>query len=382
MILKLKFYRYVSHEQVIKDVSLGFLKNLKYSITTFGLPIIFSLICAFLLNANDAFFAVGLFPVIFISSVILPLYLKERKNFLEPYKSEFNSWKLTFWIPIIFFSFIVVYATIQIAFYTLFSLRVTDNLFQLKNDLLNIYLNLSFINYVEILFYLGYGAILGVSFSFFINLFKINKIVFYFLISTIFAFNILFSGVLSYSTYYGSLAFKILSFFSIFRYIFVNGFISSNEFGAFMFNHDFVYNDSITFTHLEILMNFTIPFILISLFISFASSKFRWFKNDLDSKRLCNCICDNKTSKTEYITIISLIVYSTIQVITGAILLVVVNHSNTLSLTHTLYVTGALLVMVSIIMLSILSGLLIEKIYKDKTIFIASRLNNIYQKKN
>lgn len=369
--------KYLSYKEVFAHLTKLIFKQKHVILPLVLVPLILSLIFAFSFVESNQLFSFMMTPILFSSFFTVPLLIKEiktKRKLINNYGEVYNSWKLTYLIPIYFFCLNMVHSTLMLFVYLIFfysKINMDENLNLLVGDQLK---NISVIAWIEIFFYLGYSSILGISFAYFINIFKkLNTNALIAILATVFLFNLFFIGTIPFETYYENIGFNVLSFFAIFKYLAFNGFLDSFNHLVFLFKHDVTVN-TFSVKGIEILMNFTIPFILISLFISFSSSFFRWFSLESNGLFVNNV---NKTNKLTYYLYFALITLVIAILVVGIYFLISVNHSKILTINYKYYL-GSIFVISGIISLSILSGLLIKDIYKDKVIVINNNVKSIY----
>lgn len=310
----------------------------------------------------------------------LPITInKIKKEFRDMYYETYNSWKLTFILPIFYFCFAMVFSTVMILInLIIFSYWFSTPYNTATLSLQGMFANIEFIQWVEIFFYLGYAAILSIAFSFFFNWLIKDRKILIIVISIWTLYSLLFSGFLPINQFKTEIAFDVLSYLSFFRYVSFNGFIDTFGYVSFAFKHDFVYQNIKLINHLEMLMNFTIPFILITIFINMSSMKFRWFK-DVEIKRL-NCYekAFKQTSKVTYIIYMTIIIAFFPLLIYGIVNLIKINYASTFDFLSIEYQTGSLFVMLTIITYSICAGMLVKSVYNDKEFTINKQLIRIF----
>lgn len=348
-------------------------------------PILWTIGLGFGFSYEKSFFSSLLSVVIINNVLITPLLINSIKEKFKKigYNNVVNSWKLTFCIPTLMFSISMIQSVLMILLnFIIFSFWWNDSYIFASTSFSVFLSKIHFINWIEILFYLGYGAILGITFSFFINAFSLKKNIKLLIILIILLYSLLFAGVLPYQNFYSNPIFKAASMISPFKYIYLNGLITTSlNSGAFFFKMDILFNEIIFSNHLDTLFNFTVPFILISIFISLSSHHFRWFKNEDINNSFSEVMVMKKTKLTGFIIYFVFIGITTVMLLTGIVLLIKINHSKEISTYNTSYVIGSFLTVISIISYSTLAGLMIKDIYKNKVIFVNDRMMKCYYDK-
>lgn len=290
----------------------------------FVLPIIFMLVLGYSFGYETTLSGMLFFPIVIMSFLIMPKQIYKYKNdkfLILNFGNKVNSYKITFLVSICFFSILMIWITILFSLFFLFFLQYYNTGFKIKNEL---FLNnetieitqepikilfekyKSPLSYLEMYFYFGYASILGIAWSFCCN--GIFKNYGYMKLTNIllFIYNILFIGLLiPYYIIQKTPFLYAISFFAPFKYLasmdYISMFSNQNDFlnttssGVFDFTNGFWFrnryditlidplpNQLLLFSGIEKLMNFTIPFVLISLCISFASMRFRWFDKNIE----------------------------------------------------------------------------------------------------
>lgn len=339
----------------IKDIHNYWHSDKKIWISSLIIPTLINIILAFTCNINNILFVSMMNYLLTILVLWLPFFMNKIKNdeCMSKYKGWNNSWKLSYWIPLYFFMYSVVISMIGmcllIAICAIYSTR--DN-----SEWIGFYTyinSIDFVSWIESIFYIGYSAILAISISFLINSFVRNKNHILIMSSLIYIFNFFFIGNIPLSPYLDEISFKVIRYFGIYSYTSINGWISFNNGGAFMFEENFLNY----INHLEKLMNFTIPFILISISIGLSSHYFRWFKGIENNKN------DDKSSISKIIINIAWISISLIITIIGIVFLIIINHSNEISIQNWKYILGTCFVIAGIINTSLSAGYLVKNLY-------------------
>lgn len=357
----------INYKTLIKTILKMYFKKWGHIIISIFLPLIIGIIFLLIFGYKYNSFAFWSLPIITTCFLSLPIFVNNIKNnqiMIQQYKARLNSWKLTFFIPIIIFIYLMVlsilFILIQVIIFS-FSYITEYKSINIKN----LFGNINFINWVEMLFYLGYGAILGIGASFFINSITNNKIILIIISALITLYLVAFSGIIPYNIIYNNPAANIFSYFSIYRYISFNGMVAQIGFYTFNFKYDVIINSNFVIKHIDILINFSIPFILISLFISISSFKFQWFKKDKNNE----LIPVHSYKKKSFILLFLFISISFIFILTSIGLLIYANLTNVWNYK---YILGSLFIIFGIISLCILLALLVRNIYVNSLIRKAS----------
>lgn len=310
----------------------------------FIVPIVLMLIMGYSIGYEQTLSGMLFLPIITTSFMVVPEIIRKYKNseyVIENFGNKLKSYKLTFTIPIFFFCLLMVWITILILLFVLlflpyyetgFIVRINylangtfetvkqlsvKNLFENNKDVLS---------YVEMFFYFGYATILGIAYSFAINAFVKKKSTLLIVNSSLFLYNFIFIGlIVPYPIIQQNEVLFGFSFLAPFKYLASMNYVSMwsgpNDFlnvtGSRVFDFDFNFlfrdrnlvtnsfgipNTVILFSGIEKLMNFTIPFILISVCISLASSHYHWFDtNTLNFGPISKKDIDIKFTKSGWI---------------------------------------------------------------------------------
>lgn len=286
----------------------------------FLVPFAFMIFIGFTSGYEQTLSGMLFFPIITTCFMVVPKMINEYKHskfYNEKFGNKVNSWRMTFYIPIVFFSVLMVWITILFLLFALiflnynqtgFLVRINElsdgsqtfvrqesinTLFTQKKDV---------ISYIENFFYFGYAAILGISWSFLVNVFSKKKSVILSINSLMLLYNMFFIGlIIPFDIIQTNTILYGFSFLSPFKYLasmnYISMWTSQDPFlnitasRVFDFTYEFMVRDRDAITNtftmpnaialysgIEKLMNFTIPFILISLCINFSSGHFRWFE--------------------------------------------------------------------------------------------------------
>lgn len=337
----------------------------------FFVPFAFMIFIGFTSGYEQSLSGMLFFPIITTCFMVVPKMINEYRHskfYNEKFGNKVNSWRITFYMPIIFFSILMVWITIMFLLFALiflnyneigFLVRVNElsdgtqtfvrqesihTLFTQKKDA---------ISYIENFFYFGYAAILGISWSFLVNIFSKKKSVILSINSAMLLYNMFFIGlIIPFDIIQTNTILYGFSFLSPFKYLasmnYVSmwtaqdSFLNVNSSRVFDFTYEFMVRnrnaitDSFTvpnavalYSGIEKLMNFTIPFILISLCINFSSSHFRWFEKKVGvvtktygSERI-------KYSKYSWFVYFIILFFLIGILVSGIALLIVTNHTIT-----------------------------------------------------
>lgn len=230
-----------------------------------------------------------------------------------------------------------------------------------------------------------------------INTFVKKTWIIYFICSLIIAYNTFFIGTLDYFRFFGNQTngydiFHGFSYIAIYSFTSINGWLATFGIGVF----DFVLNinvnlnyGNITINHIETLMNFTIPFIIISICITLSSMKFRWWKN-INQNAISDITTFNFASKKTFIINFAWALLSIVFVIIGIVFTIMGNvqfkhstnsfiNNNDKMIKNWKYITGVVFLVTSIINLSCASGYLLKNVYVNIQNQLQSQINNIYK---
>ncbi|MEF9985298.1 MAG: hypothetical protein RR697_02940 [Malacoplasma sp.] len=337
----------------------------------FVVPMAFMLFIGFTNGYENTLSGILFLPIITTCFMVVPKMINEYRHSslcIEKLGNKVNSWKLTFYIPIVFFSILMIWITIMFLLFALIFLNYNQVGFivrtnELSNGTSTIVRENSIndlftkhkdpISYIENFFYFGYAAILGISWSFLVNIFSKKKSVILTINSLMLLYNIFFIGlIIPFNIIQTNLVLYGFSFLSPFKYLASMNYVSMwstqdaflNVTGSrvFDFQYDFMIRDRDAITNsftipsaiplysgIEKLMNFTIPFILISLCINFSSSHFRWFdkKIGIITKTYGNeRVKYSRYSWYVYYSILFLLIAI---LVSGIALLIITNHTVT-----------------------------------------------------
>lgn len=337
----------------------------------FLVPFVFMIFIGFTSGYEQTLSGMLFLPIITTSFMVVPKMINEYRHskfYNEKFGNKVNSWRITFYIPIIFFSVLMVWITIMFLLFALLFLNYTQTGFLIRvNELSDgtqtfvreesihtlFTQKKDAISYIENFFYFGYAAILGISWSFLINIFTKKKSIILSVNAMMLLYNIFFIGlIIPFDIIQTNKILYGFSFLSPFKYLasmnYVSMWTSQDPFlnvtasRVFDFTYSFMVRDRNAITNsftmpniialysgIEKLMNFTIPFILISLCINFSSSHFRWFEKKVGVVTKTYGSERMKYSKYSWYVYYIILFFLIAILASGIALLIITNHTIT-----------------------------------------------------
>lgn len=285
----------------------------------FIIPIIAMLFVGFMEGYESTLSGMLFLPILTTCLIVVPKIIREYRASDWGQKllsNRINSWRFTFIIPVFFFCLLILWITILILLFALIFLMYNQDGFVVSSITLangdvfvvkQLPINTLFtqykdpLSYVEMYFYFGYAIILGISWSFLVNAFCKKKATIMAVNSVLLLYNIFFIGlIIPFTVIQTNEVLYYFSYFSPFKYLASMNYMSmwsgQNDFinlaGARLFDFEipfiirdrvqvttssFLPNVKVLFTGFEKIINFAVPFVLISIFIAFSAKAFKWF---------------------------------------------------------------------------------------------------------